>query len=142
MVHALREIRRVLADDGVMIDLRPIQDRWPVEVASAHATRETGRVRDLPSILADDEAANRAMLKAAENGWFSRDKAGLFSYYYSWDTPSEMEEWIQEEWQDFLAMDEETKRVTRSAWALDEADARVRLKVKMSITSWKVLKDP
>ena len=141
MVHALREIRRVLVDDGVMIDLRPIQDRWPVEVASAHAMRETGRVHDFPSSLADDEAANRAVMKASENGWFLRDRQESFSYYYSWDTPSEMEEWIESEWQDFLNVDEETKRATRSAWALGDADARVRLKVKMSITSWQVLKD-
>jgi hypothetical protein len=140
MVHALREIRRVLADDGVMIDLRPLHDQWPVEVTSAREVRETGRVHDYPGIRADDEAANRAMAEAAANGWFSRDREDSFSYYYAWDTPSEMEEWIDTEWEDFLTIEEETKRATRSAWALGEADTYVRLRVKMVITRWNVLK--
>jgi hypothetical protein len=139
MVHALSEIRRVLAADGVMIDLRPLHDRWPVEVVSAHEVRETGRVQDLPGILADDEAANRAIAEAAQKGWFLREREESFSYDYSWDAPSEMEEWIETEWQDFIAMDEETKRATRSAWAMGEADSRVQLRVKILITKWRVL---
>jgi hypothetical protein len=140
MVHALSEIRRVLVDGGVMIDLRPVHDLWPVEVVSAREVRETGRVQDDPGILADDEAANRAMAIAAANGWFSRDREGSFSYFYTWDTPSELEEWIKTEWEDFVTMDEETRRATRSAWALGDADSQVRLRVKMLIARWTVLK--
>jgi hypothetical protein len=141
MVHALNEIRRVLVPDGILIDIRPLMDRWQVEVSSVREVRATGRVRDFPVGLADDEAANRAIAQAAENRWFSRDGQDFFSYSYSWDTPSEMEEWIDAEWQDFITMDEETKRATRSAWALGEADTRVRLQVKMLIARWSVLKN-
>jgi hypothetical protein len=141
MVHALSEIRRVLVNDGVMIDLRPIFDRWPIEVASARAVRETGRMQDFPPGLADDKAANQSIAQAAENGWFARDREEFFSYDYVWDTPSEMEEWIVDEWHDFIAVDEETKQFTRSTWALGDADTQIRVRVKMLITRWKVLKD-
>lgn len=141
MVHALGEIRRVLLPNGILIDLRPLQDRWQIEVISAREVRETGRVQDFPSALADDEAANRAVLQASGNGWFSRDREEFFPYSYTWDTPSEMEEWIVEEWSDFISLDEQTKRATRSAWALGDADAQVRVRVKMLITSWNVMKD-
>jgi hypothetical protein len=141
MVHALNEIRRVLVPDGVLIDIRPLMDRWQVEVSSMREVRATGRVRDFPIGLADDEAANRATEQAFENGWFSRDRQEFFSYSYSWDTPGEMEEWIDTEWENFVLMEEETKRATRSAWALGDADARVRLWVKMLIAKWNVLKD-
>jgi len=141
MVDALAEIRRVLVPDGVLIDLRPILDRWPVEVISTREVRETGRMQDFPIGLADDAAANRAIAQASTSGWFTREREDFFSYDYIWDTPRELEEWIVEEWQDFIDLDEEAKRATRSAWAIGDADARVRLKVKMLITRWKVLKD-
>ena len=140
MVHALDEIRRVLVPDGLLIDIRPLMDRWQVEVSSLREIRQTGRVQNFPVGLADDEAANRAIARASENRWFSGGEQDFFSYCYSWDTPGEMEEWIDTEWEDFVALDEEAKRATRSAWALGDADARVRLQVKMLIARWNVLK--
>ena len=141
MVHALSEIRRVLVPDGILIDMRPLLDRWRIDVSSAREVRETGRVQDFPLGLADDEAANKAIAQAAANGWFGGDGQDFFSYFYSWDTPGDMEEWIDTEWEDFIAMDEETKRATRSAWAVGDADTQVRLQVKMLIARWKVIKD-
>ena len=137
MVHALSEIRRVLLLDATLIDLRPILDHWQIEVVSARELRETGRVQDFPIGLADDEAANRSMALAEEQGWFVREQEEFFSYVYLWDTPKEMEEWIEEEWHGFIGLDEETKQATRSAWALGDADAQVRLRVKMLISRWK-----
>ncbi len=141
MVHALNEIRRVLISDGILIDLRPMLDRWPIEVASAREIRETGRMLDFPLGLADDEAANHSMVNAEQKGWFIREQQEFFSFFYSWDSPSELEEWIAAEWQDFIDMDEETKRATRSAWALGDADSQVRVRVKMLITRWKKVTD-
>lgn len=140
MVHALNEIRRVLVPNGILIDMRPLLDRWQVEVTSMREVRETGRVRDFPIGLADDEAANQAIAQASDNGWFTRDRQDFFSYCYSWDTPAEMEEWVDTEWQDFIALEEETKQVTRSAWALGDADSRISLRVKMLIARWRVSK--
>jgi len=141
MVHALREIQRVLIHNGILIDLRPVLDRWPIEVVSARGVRGTGYIQDLPPGLADDEAANRSMAQAEQNEWFIRETEDFFPFIYSWDTPSEMEEWIEEEWEDFIELDEETKQATRSAWASADADARVQVKVKMLITRWKVAKE-
>jgi hypothetical protein len=141
MVHALSEIRRVLVPNGILIDLRPVLDRWPIEVVSAREIRETGRMLDFPRGPEDDEAAHRSFAQAEYSGWFVRETEDFFPFVYSWDTPSEMEEWIADEWQDFIDIDEETKRATRSAWALGDADTQVRVKVKMFITRWKVLKE-
>ena len=137
MVHALSEIRRVLVFNGILIDLRPLLNSWPIEVMAARETRETGRIQDLPSGLADDEASNRSMAQAEQNGWFTREAEEFFPYYYSWDSPSEMEKWITDEWHDLIQMDEEAKKATRSAWALGDADASVRVAVKMLITRWR-----
>jgi hypothetical protein len=140
MVHALGEIHRALVPNGVLIDLRPIADRWVIEVFSARETRETGRVTDLPLGLEDDEAANRAMKNAESNGWFKREREEFFPLHYVWDTANEMEKWIDEEWTNFIGLDEETRRAARSAWALGDADSRVRVRVKMLITRWRAVK--
>lgn len=105
-------------------------------MASARETRITGRVNDFEVGVADDTAANRAMAEAESNGWFIREREEFFSYVYSWDTPHEMEEWIQEEWNDFIELDEEAKHATRSAWALSDGDARAQLRMKMLIGRW------
>ena len=139
MVHALGEIHRVLVPDGILIDLRPMADRWAIEVFSARETRETGHVTDLPLGLEDDEAANQAMRNAEANGWFTRESEAFFPLHYVWDTPSDMEKWIDEEWTTFIGLDEEPRRATRSAWAVGDGDSRVRVRAKMLIARWRKL---
>jgi len=140
MVHALSEIHRVLVPDGILIDLRPIADRWAIEVFSARETQETGHVTDLSLGLEDDEAANRAMRDAESKGWFTRENETFFPLHYVWDTASDMEQWIDKEWENFIGLDEEARRATRSAWALGDADARVRVQAKMLIAKFKAIK--
>lgn len=137
MVHALSEIRRVLIPNGILIDLRPMLSRWEVEVTSVRETRFTGRVNDFEVGIADDTAANRSMAEAESNGWFVREGEEFFAYVYSWDTPHEMEEWIDDEWNDFIGLDEATQKSTRSAWALSDGDARAQLRMKMLIGRWR-----
>jgi hypothetical protein len=48
-----------------------------------------------------------------------------------------MEEWIAEEWNEFIELDEDSTRATRSAWALGDADSAVRIGVNMLITRWR-----
>jgi hypothetical protein len=139
MVHALDEIRRVLLPGGSLIDLRPLGSQWRVEVFSARETRQTGTVTDLPAGLQDDNAANQAMAEGERKGWFLRESEDLFSIHYTWDTASEMEAWIDTEWEGYIGLEEETRRATRSAWALGDADSRVRVEVKVLITRWRKL---
>jgi hypothetical protein len=133
MVHALSEIRRVLASDGILIDLRPLAEHWPVEVVSLREVKRTGRVLDLPEQTDGDLASNEAMWEVEQRGWFRREQDELFPYIYSWDTPSEMEEFVNDDWKDFIDLDDETKRATRAAWAVADADSRVRIRMNVWI---------
>ncbi len=136
-MHALGEIHRVLIPGGILIDLRPIADNWTIEVFSARETRETGHVTDLPLGLEDDEVANQAMRDAESKGWLTREDETFFPLHYIWDTASEMEHWIDEEWTNFIGLGDEARRATRSAWALSDGDSRIRVRAKMLIARWR-----
>ncbi len=137
MVHALEEIRRILIPGGVMIDLRPLADRWPVEVISDRTHHELGRLTDLPAGLADDEAANNAIKESARRGWFVLESELNFPFFYYWDTPEEMQEHIHEKWGDFMQMADQVYSETQKAWATAGADRRVRVQAKMLLTRWR-----
>jgi hypothetical protein len=139
MVHALREIARVLIQDGTLIDLRPIAGRWAVEVVSAHDRKHAGEVTDLPQALADDEAANLAVSQAARDGLLAREREETFPFSYYWDSPRDMRQYVEEEWSDFVRIEDGVWNKVRSIWAVANADARVRIQLRMLITRWSKL---
>lgn len=139
MVHALDEIQRTLKPSGVLLDLRPVEDNWQVEVVSSTGWQAAGRLSDLPAAVEDDEAAFHAMREAESNGWYIKEKEKEFDFFYYWDTPSEMKEFMESEWEDFEKLEESVYRKTSSLWVSAGGDARVRVRVKMLITLWNKL---
>lgn len=136
MVHALREIHRTLKPNAALIDLRPVEDNWTVEISSS-GLQIAGRLADQPIGLADDAAAFAAMKDVESRGWFVREREEEFAFFYYWDTPSEMKEWIDAEWEDFEKIEDDVYRKAQSLWASANADARVRVRVKMLIARWR-----
>jgi hypothetical protein len=136
MVHALDEIRRTLKPNGILIDLRPVEANWSVEIVSSAGWQVSGRLSDLPAAVVDDEAAFNAMRAAESNGWYSKKEEKEFAFFYYWDTPSEMKEFMEDEWEDFEKLEEDVYKKTSSLWASSNADARVRVRVNMLITKW------
>ena len=136
MVHALDEIRRTLKPNGILIDLRPVESNWSVEVVSSAGWQAAGRLSDLPTAVEDDEAAFNAMRAAESNGWYSKKEEKEFAFFYYWDTPSEMKEFMEDEWEDFEKLEESVYKKTSLMWASANADARVRVRVNMLITKW------
>lgn len=136
MVHALNEICRTLKPNGILIDLRPVESNWTVEVSSLTGYQASGRLTDLPIAVADDEAAFHAMREAESRRWVIKRKEEEFSFFYYWDTPSEMKEFMETEWDGFEKLEEDVFQNTKSLWVVANADARVRVGVKMLITQW------
>jgi hypothetical protein len=137
MVHALSEIRRTLIPDGLLLDLRPLADRWPVEVVTGTRVRVTGCLTDLPTGLADDEASNRAMQEAARRGWFVRADEQIFPAFIYWDDPDEMSAYMAERWADFVKLEDETLAATRAAWEEAGEGKQARIRAKMLLTRWR-----
>ncbi len=80
---------------------------------------------------------NQAIAQAAEQKWFIREREEFFPFFYYWDSPNEMKEYIDDDWEDFISVDEVTWKNVRSTWAVADADARLRIRVKIMITRWK-----
>jgi SAM-dependent methyltransferase len=137
MVHALDEIRRVLKPNGILIDLRPLEANWSVEISSSTGYQVAGRLTDMPSALEDDEAAFKAVREAESHGWFIKEKEEEFAFFYYWDLPTELKEFIETEWDSFEKMEDSVFEAVKSAWALANADAQIRVRVRMLITKWK-----
>ena len=136
-MHALGEIRRVLSPNGALVDLRPLLNRWPVEVSWSNGFDEVGRATDLIEPLADDAAANAAMAELSSSGALSCEGEEEFSLFYYWDTPKEMETYISENWSDVIAIEDPVWVNLRTSWASAGADARVRLRMKMLIACYR-----
>jgi hypothetical protein len=139
MVHALEEIRRVLVPDGILIDLRPFADSWPIEVVSRRERRNVSHVTDLAPGLADDAAANAALEVAEQRGWYRREEGGSFALQYYWDSPNQMQEFIESDWSDFIEIADDAWKQIRSEWATADADARLTVRVKMLIARFRRL---
>ena len=63
MVHALDEIRRTIKPNGVLIDIRPVEENWPVEVNASTGYQVAGRLTDLP------DARGRVRVKMLITRW-------------------------------------------------------------------------
>ncbi|MGC8160094.1 hypothetical protein ACP3WZ_26575, partial [Salmonella enterica] len=60
MVHALKEIRRVLVPSGVLVDFRPIGAAWPLEIVSDRQ-RQLVTLLDRAPHIRDDAACEQAI---------------------------------------------------------------------------------
>jgi hypothetical protein len=112
-------------------------DEVPLEVVSSSETRRAGTANQLPEDRAQDEAANRAIAEAASHNWFVKEHEEFFPFHYYWDSPREAQEYIEAEWSNSISVDEGVWQNVRSMWAVANADAQVRIRLKMLITRWR-----
>jgi len=43
---------------------------------------------------------------------------------------------VDDDWSDFVGMEEDTRRATRAAWAVADGDSRVRVRIEIWIARW------
>jgi len=97
----------------------------------------TGRLVDLPLALADTAACFDALREVEVRGWYVRERAEQFTFFYYWDTPSDMKAYIEAEWEGYEKLEDEVYERTKSLWASAGAEAQVRVRRKMWIARWR-----
>jgi len=126
MVHALKDIWRVLAPGGVLLDLRPYSASWPVEIVARERVIRLGAVDDSLA-LTDDIAASKAMQQVVDDGWYVREENGTFSYDWYWDTLDDLRTHVEERWSPITLPDAVYRRGQRLLADLNGVRVRVRL---------------
>lgn len=135
MVHALKEIWRVLVLDGIMIDLRPFADNWPLAVVDGGQVYDVGLLDASPGSVVDAEA-NKAVSLVLREGLFSCEYAQLFTQSLYWDTMAEMEDYIEAHWATEVLLPKSIKEKAQKILASVGVGAKLRLNLSMTIARY------
>ena len=115
MVDALREIHRVLAHGGILIDARP--DSRVLAYAERRKPRgfqRFGLVRTNRGELANDRASDDAVIEAVREGLFRRGRRGRFWHPVPFTNLTELRRYLSEH----------LRFVHRAKWVVDESTRR------------------
>jgi hypothetical protein len=116
MVDALREIHRVLAPRGILVDARP-DSRVPAyaEHQKPKGFQRFGVVKTSRLELANDRASDRAIARVVRVGLFKRRRRGRFWYLVPFSSLAELRNYLSEH----------LRFVHRAEWVVD-ANTRKR----------------
>lgn len=94
MVDALREARRVVTPDGLLIDIRPVSA--PVTIEVVIGTHSCWAVEVISHAgLEDDEAADAAVQQALSRQWFRFERRQPFDFEIYCDTAEDLKAYAQ-----------------------------------------------
>jgi hypothetical protein len=136
MVHALKEIWRVLAPHGWLLDVRPLAANAPLEIVAGSQVWRAGRV-DEAGGLGDDHAANEAVRTVVRDGWFVCERQKRFEYAWYWDTLDELQTHIAERWSNSVKMPAAVGAEATRLLATAGTGARVRLRLTLTIARYR-----
>src|SRR5262245_22502850 len=91
MVHALREAHRVLAPDGVAVEMRPAAIHRRVSIESGKRRRHVGVMREN---FKREHEADRAVARAVRAGWFREVSVRTFPCTRIMDTLTDYTKWL------------------------------------------------
>jgi hypothetical protein len=126
MVHALSEVWRILAADGVLLDIRPYLPFGPLELVAGNEVRILGRL-DEAEFDPGDPAADNAVAEVMRRGLFALQRTGSFHSSSYWDSVAELREYLKD-WTDVARLPRRLAGEARTALRRAGSSGRLRLK--------------
>ncbi len=136
MVHALEEAIRALAQDGQLIDLRPLSVDSRLEILSGEAVHPAG-VIDFSPGLPEDMAADKAVATLVRRDDLVPDGSRQFEHAYYWDDLPSMKAYVEDRWSDSAVI---PKRVFKKAEELirkSPQPTRIRVRLVVSLATYR-----
>ena len=138
MVHALKEVRRVLTAAGRLVDLRPVASRPVLEVYVGGEAERAGEIDDAPK-EPDDKAADAAVRSALAAGLFEEEQKHSFEYPYYWRTLDQMMQYFDEHWSHHAILPGHVVQEARRLVKNSAFDSKLRVRRTMIIATYRRL---
>jgi hypothetical protein len=124
MVHALKEVWRVLKPGGVLIDLRPISVDVPLFILTTTGWKSAGLPDQSPDRI-HDLAANRAIRNVVNDGLFIRLKQEYFATKYYWKNLKELKSDVENYWKEDIIVSKEIWQRARLLYTSGSGQRRI-----------------
>jgi hypothetical protein len=135
MVHALKEAWRVMAPQGIMMDIRPLSVDTPLEVISGEMRQLAGIV-DMSPDLKYDIAADQAIETVRREGIFIEKQVDEFEYVYYWKTFHGMMADFEERWKDEIIVPEDVINKAQQFYKENRPNGMLRLGMRMKAVKY------
>ena len=135
MVHALQEAWRVLAPNGILIDVRPLCVDVPLEIVTP-AGRESAGLVDMSPEIDKDIASDAATQVVVRDGLYNKIKQKYFDFAYYWNTVREFKADMDERWKEDVILSDEVLKQARTMCKKKRDGARVRIRIRMMLATF------
>ena len=132
MVHALREVWRILIPHGIIIDLRPICVDVPLLILTSDGWKSAGLVdRGLERV--NDIASDRALRIMIHDGLFKRIKREYFNFNYYWNNLNDLKTDVEGSWKEDVILSKKNWQRARQLFINGIEKNRIRIPIRMKI---------
>ncbi len=131
-MHALKEGWRVLAPQGIMVDVRPLSVDVPLEIISKVGSEPAGMV-DMSPDLPLDIAANRAIDTVIDEQVYKETFREYFDFAFYWRTIRGMKADIKERWKDEVIISEEVWSRAAALVKRRRGGTKIRMAMRMKL---------
>jgi hypothetical protein len=138
MVHALKEVWRVLVPRGTLIDLRPLCVDVPLEILTPTGNESAGLV-DMSPDIDKDISAEAATKEVVRDGFYKKIKQETFGFAYYWSTIRALKTDLDENWKDDVILPGEVLRLARALFKKHKNTAQIRIKIRMLLGKYRKL---